>query len=249
MNLLFLTGALACAGFVQGLSGFGFGLVSMSLMPLFMGVKQAAVISTVFTLGSSFVTFARHYRDYEWRLGLGFLVSVCVGLPLGIFLLERGSEQSLTQILGALMLVYAAREFLSRGRLQQVPGVLTIPLGVFSGAMSGAFNLGGVPTAAYAYGNAWTRGQIMAFLQVMITVSCALRVIFFGSSGLLADLPWKWMLLLILPVYCAIWLGHLVLQRNEPHGIRKGIFIFIGISGFYYLFLRHPGVSHLPKLQ
>jgi hypothetical protein len=44
MNWLFPTAAPASAGFVQGLSGFGFGLVSMSLMPLFMGIKQAAVM-------------------------------------------------------------------------------------------------------------------------------------------------------------------------------------------------------------
>jgi len=32
-----------------GLGGFGFGLVSMAVMPLFMPIKEAAVISTAFT--------------------------------------------------------------------------------------------------------------------------------------------------------------------------------------------------------
>ena len=93
MNWPLLAGALACAGFVQGLTGFGFGLVSMSLMPLFMGVKQAAVISTAFSLLATVTTFVRHHRDYNWRLGAGFLVSVCVGVPVGVFFLERSSEQ------------------------------------------------------------------------------------------------------------------------------------------------------------
>ena len=79
MRWLWLTLALSSAGFVQGVSGFGFGLVSMSLLPLCMSVKEAAVISTVFTLLSTVVTFTRHYRDYNWRQGLWFLGSVCVG--------------------------------------------------------------------------------------------------------------------------------------------------------------------------
>ena len=237
MNWFFLTTALACAGFVQSLSGFGFGLVSMSLMPLFMSVKQAAVISTAFSLLATVTTFIRHCGQYDWRLGLQFILSVCVGLPAGVFFLERSSETLLTRTLGGLMLAYACREFLTRSARKSFPTVWTIPLGLFSGAMSGAFNLGGVPTAAYAYAHPWTRGQIMAFLQVMITLSCLLRLVFYQRAGLLAGIPWTRALVLVLPLYAAIWLGHWALQRIHPAHMRKGIFTFIGVSGVYYLFL------------
>jgi uncharacterized membrane protein YfcA len=237
MSSLWLAIALVCAGFVQGLSGFGFGLVSMSLMPLFMGVKQAAVISTAFSLLATVSIFARHYRDYNWRLGAVFLASVCVGVPGGVYFLEQGSERLLVRVLGGLMLAYAAREFLLPERAGGFPRLWTVPLGLFSGAMSGAFNLGGMPTAAYAYSQPWSRGQIMTFLQVMITLSCALRMVLYYKTGLLIGLPWTQALLLAVPVYAAIWLGHVALLRIQLRHLRRGIFIFIAISGFYYLFL------------
>jgi uncharacterized membrane protein YfcA len=235
MNWPLLAGALACAGFVQGLTGFGFGLVSMSLMPLFIGVKEAAVISTAFSLLATVTTFARHYREYNWRLGAVFIVSVCVGVPVGVFFLEKSSEPVLVRVLGGLMLAYAVREFLIRTTPKSFPTAWTIPVGLFSGAISGAFNLGGVPTAAYAYAHPWTRGQIMAFLQVMITLSCVLRIAFYQRAGLLAGIPWTRAVLLALPLYGAIWLGHLALQRIHVTHMRKGIFVFIGLSGIYYL--------------
>ena len=238
MNWPFLALALVCAGFVQGLSGFGFGLVSMSLMPLFLNVKQAAAISTVFSLLATVTVFARHYRDYNWRLGLAFLVSVCVGVPFGVYFLQGASEKLLLHLLGGVMLLFAAREFLLRKQPQTIPQVLTVPLGLFSGALSGAFNLGGIPSAAYAYANPWNRGQIMAFLQVMITVSCILRVIFYSHVGLLREFSWMRGAILAVPIFIAIWLGHLALARISPTHLRKGIFIFIGVSGAYYLFLR-----------
>jgi uncharacterized membrane protein YfcA len=234
---VYLSLAMAAAGFIQALSGFGFGLVSMSLLPLFMGIKQAAVISTVFTLLATLVTFARHYREYHWRLGALFLVSVGIGLPLGVYFLERSSERLLTRLLGALMLAYAAREFLVPGRDKKFPTGWTVPLGLFSGAISGAFNLGGVPSAAYAYAQPWNRGQIMGFLQVMITLSCLLRMLFYRKAGLLAGIPWQQALVVVLPLCLAMWLGHLALKRIEPHNMRRGIFVFIAISGFYYLVL------------
>src|SRR4051794_39260233 len=150
MNWFFLGGALACAGFVQGLTGFGFGLVSMSLMPLFMNVKEAAAISTVFSLLATVTTFIRHAKDYNWRLGFVFLLSVCVGVPVGVYFLDRTSEPLLVHVLGALMLALACYEFFWKRKMSNVPTTLTVPFGVFSGALSGAFNLGGTPTAAYA---------------------------------------------------------------------------------------------------
>ena len=36
-------------------------------------------------------------------------------------------------------------------------------------------------------------------------------------------------------VLIAIWLGHVALQRVHPRHMRQGIFVFIGISGAYYL--------------
>jgi uncharacterized membrane protein YfcA len=230
--------ALICAGFVQGLSGFGFGLVSMSLMPLFLSVKQAAAISTVYSLLATVTIFARHYREYNWRLGLTFLISVCVGVPVGVYFLDRAAESMLLRILGTVMVLFAAREFLLRQQPQTIPRVLTVPFGLFSGALSGAFNLGGVPTAAYAYAHPWTRGQIMAFLQVMITASCILRIIFYSKVGLLNDFSWLYAVLLATPVYGAIWLGHAVQRRISAGHLRKGIFVFIGLSGIYYLFLK-----------
>src|SRR5947207_2095394 len=104
MNWIFLTFALLTAGFVQGLSGFGFGLVSMSLMPLVINVKEAAAISTIFSLLATITTFVRHYREYDWRKGFPFLMSVCIGVPIGVFFLEKTSEPVLRKVLGAMML-------------------------------------------------------------------------------------------------------------------------------------------------
>src|SRR2546430_2200574 len=112
MSWPFLALALLCAGFVQGLTGFGFGLVSMSLMPLVIGVKQAAAISTVFSTLATVTTFVRHYRDYNWRRGLTFLASVCLGVPVGVYFLDRGSESMLLRVMGIIMILFAAPEFL-----------------------------------------------------------------------------------------------------------------------------------------
>ncbi len=238
MNWFLLGGALACAGFVQSLTGFGFGLVSMSLLPFFMSVKEAAAISTVFSFMATITTFIRHAHDYNWRLGFNFFISLCLGVPIGVYFLEKTNEVLLCRVLGAIMILIAAREFLWKKPLIHIPNFLTVPLGLFSGALSGAFNLGGTPTAAYAYAHPWSRGQIMAFLQVTITTSCALRMIGYGKFGYFKEFSWTRGALIAIPLYLAIWLGHALLQKINPKQIRCGVFVFIGVAGIYYLLIR-----------
>jgi uncharacterized membrane protein YfcA len=77
----------------------------------------------------------------------------------------------------------------------------------------------------------------MAFLQVMITLSAGLRIVFYKRFGILEDLSLINFLLLVAPLFLAIWLGHCVMGKIKPQHMRRGVFIFIGVTGIYY-FLR-----------
>lgn len=235
MNWPFLIATLACAGFVQGLVGFGFGLVSMSLLPAVLGLKQAAAIGTFYGLLVIIATFVRYYRDYDWRLGIPFLISLCLGVPVGIYFLESLNETLLLRILGVVMIYFAVREFIGRKQAQSIPAPWAVPMGLFSGCLSGAFNLGGIPTATYAYAHPWSHGQIMAYLQMTLILSCTLRLAFYGKFGYLKEFTWAIGAMVVIPLFAAMFLGQFVMSRIEPKYMRRGIFVFIGAAGVYYL--------------
>ena len=238
MNWPLIVIALACSGFAQGLTGFGFGLISMAILPATLGnVKQAAAISTIYGLLVTIATFIRHMKDYQWRLGLPFLISSCIGVPFGVYFLEKSSEGLLLKILGAVMIAFAAREFLVKRPLQTISTPLSLPFGLFSGSLSGAFNLGGIPTAIYAYAHTWSKGQIIAFLQVMLVTSCTLRLILYNKFGYFREFSWTWGLGILVPVFAAMALGHWLMEKIPAKQMRRAIFTFIGIAGLYYLFL------------
>jgi uncharacterized membrane protein YfcA len=207
----------------------------MSLLPAVLGIKQAAAIGTFYGLIVVIATFAQHYRDYDWRLGIPYLISCCVGVPVGVYFLEKFSEGLLLKVLGAVMLYFAVREFLVKKPLQSISTPMSVPFGLFSGVLSGAFNLGGIPTATYAYAHPWTRGQIMAFLQMMLILSCTLRLFLYGKVGYLKEFSWTFGAAVAIPLFASMFLGNFVMNRVSPKYMRKGIFIFIGTAGLYYL--------------
>jgi uncharacterized protein len=162
---------------------------------------------------------------------------MCVGVPAGVYFLENLNEQLLLKILGAVMVYFAVREFLIKKPIQRISTPMSVPFGLFSGVLSGAFNLGGIPTATFAYAHPWSRGQIMAFLQTMLILSCTLRLFLYGKFGYLKEFSWRFGAIVAVPLFGSMFLGNVVMSRIHPKHMRKGIFAFIGLAGIYYLFI------------
>ena len=66
MSLAWLVGAvvIAAACFVQGLAGFGIGLVSLAFLPFLMSPQQAVVLMTVYAAIFIAVIFIPLRRDF-----------------------------------------------------------------------------------------------------------------------------------------------------------------------------------------
>ena len=133
------------------------------------------------------------------------------------------------------MIAFALREFFFKVEPKSIHPALSVPIGIFSGSLSGAFNLGGIPTATYAYAHPWTRGQIMAFLQTMLILSCTLAPFLYGKFGYLKQFSWTFGAVVAVPLFGSMFLGHYVMDRIHPKHMRQGIFAFIGLAGIYYL--------------
>ncbi len=226
---------LSLAGFVQGLTGFGFGLVAMSLLPLLLDLKSAAAISVVFNILVTALTLFANRRHFEWRTGWPLIIGSCCGVPLGVYLLVLAPHQLLLRLLGAIMIASAVNElaFARRGGLG-IPERAGFALGVVSGGLSGAFNMGGPPAIAYVYSQPWRKEAAVAVLQVVFGLAAVLRLILFGATGLLSLELWRTALWGALPVFTAILLGTRFFHRVSQERLRYGVFLFLGALGAKY---------------
>src|SRR6476469_6507794 len=104
---LFLTIALgaALAGFVQGLSGFGFGLTAMAIWAWTMEPKLAAVLALFGGLsGQVFAAFTVR-RGWHFATLLPFILGGIAGLPIGLWLLPKLDVPTFKLLLGTLLVV------------------------------------------------------------------------------------------------------------------------------------------------
>lgn len=112
LYLLVALGA-GVAGFVQGLSGFAFGLVAMSIWAWTVDPMLAAVLAVFGALVGQLIAAFTVRRAFDRALLLPFLLGGLAGVPLGVWLLPRMDVPVFKACLGGLLVLWAPAMLLS----------------------------------------------------------------------------------------------------------------------------------------
>jgi len=214
MELYILVAVVLAAGFVTGLSGFGFGLVSMGFLPLFMSIRVANPFVSLFSV---FLFLAMIYplrRHVRLDTLLPLLVGAAVGVPLGIFALALLDEVILKRILGGIILLYLAYDLLLRERF---PGDLHrawgYAAGLLAGAFSGAFSVSGPVAIAYINTRHADKLTLKANIVAYFLVLLAYKIPLLFVGGLVTEEVLRYVLILSLPTAAGLAAGMLLFRR------------------------------------
>ncbi|WP_372824018.1 sulfite exporter TauE/SafE family protein [Polaromonas sp.] len=101
-TLVIIAGAIA-AGFVQGLSGFGFGLVAMSFWAWTIDPRLAAAMAVFGALTGQIIAAVTVRRGFDLKTLAPFVVGGLLGLPVGLWLLPRLDVLMFKAMLGVLL--------------------------------------------------------------------------------------------------------------------------------------------------
>lgn len=94
------------AGFVQGLSGFGFSLVAMSFWAWMIEPRIAAVLAVSGALTGQVLAAVTVRRGFHAARLLPFVAGGLLGIPLGMLLLPRLDPTSFRAFIGAVLAVW-----------------------------------------------------------------------------------------------------------------------------------------------
>ncbi|MCF7918961.1 MAG: sulfite exporter TauE/SafE family protein [Candidatus Cloacimonetes bacterium] len=147
MNSLILWGSIiiAASALLQGLSGFGFSILSLPLLSMFLSPKTVVPVLLIFSMIINVTVIISCWRSFSihhiWRL----LVGGIIGLPLGAKLLMILDDDLLRRGIGFFVVVFALL-LLTGKRWQLKREKLAQPfIGFLSGIFSGSVGISGPP--------------------------------------------------------------------------------------------------------
>ena len=184
--LLTALGAVV-AGFVQGLSGFAFGLVAMSFWAWALEPRLAACLAVFGALTGQIVAAVTVRRGFDGKLLAPFLIGGLAGVPVGVWLLPHLDMQGVKAALGGLLVLWCPTMLLSKHlpKLSFGGRYADAVVGMAGGFLSGMGGFSGtVPTlwcTLRGFQKDTQRSVIQNFNLAMLSVTLGI----YGANGLI----------------------------------------------------------------
>lgn len=233
MSLAWAVGAvvIAAASFVQGLAGFGIGLVSLAFLPFLMSPQQAVVLITLFATVFIVVIFVPLRRDFR-RAGMVELVAGSVlATPAGIWLLAALPADLLKRLIGLVLLVIVALEWLGLYPERLEGRAWGLGAGLAAGLLGGAIGTPGPPVILYAAAQGWSARTVKANIQAFLMINQAVILLGYWWAGLLDREIWHLTWLYALPAAAGLAAGMLLFARLDRQRFRRVVFGVLFLSG------------------
>ncbi|QEF98984.1 Sulfite exporter TauE/SafE [Stieleria maiorica] len=167
------------AGFVHSAIGFGFGMVAVTLLPLFVEVRQSHVVISTASVPVLMMAAWAYREGADWSALWRALVGAAIGMPLGLLAFEWVSPDWLIRGTGLAILVMVAISIRNRRRANSEtksrPGSSWIA-GALGGFLAGAVTIAGPPVAAYALSQPWEQSRFKAFLNQFLCAVASYKV-------------------------------------------------------------------------
>lgn len=230
------------AAFVQRVSGFGFGIFIMTVLPYHMpSYGEATTLSGLLAMVTSVIIVARTWRHICWWKLLPILMTFLVVSFFAVKFVayadpSTNSGQALEGILRKALgcvLIFASVWFMWLKDRVKLPTTMPVQVGMgtLSGVMGGLFGMQGPPAVLYFVATNSTKESYIAMAQTYFLVGNFAMTLFRANCGLLTPTVfthWCWA---VPAVILGTWIGSLAFRRISLPILRMIIYIYMAISG------------------
>jgi uncharacterized membrane protein YfcA len=220
---------VAAAGLAQGLSGFGFSLVSIPLLALVVPVKAAIVGGAILGLVQSGQIVAREHRHVEWRSAAVLVAAAVVGMPIGLLVITRVPEEPLQVVIAVTVLVFTTVLW-RRVRLPTDSLPAEVGVGFTSGMLSTSTGMSGPPLVIALQARGVAPSAFRATLAIVFVCGSAISLLLFWSRGLMTDEALRVAVAGLPGLLVGIIVGELAFRRVDHERFRRIVLVLLVAS-------------------
>ncbi len=234
--LLIVVGA-AVAGFVQGLSGFGFSLVSLSIWAWTLDPKLAAVLAVVGGFSGQLLAAFSVRRGFNARRVLPFIAGGLLGVPVGLWLLPQVDAVMFRILIGTVLVVWCPVMLLSSRmpRIRFGGRVADGVAGMVGGAMGPLGGFSGAAPTLWCTLRGYPRDEQRAIVQNFNLAMLGVTLFSYVASGLVQRPMLPLMAAVVLALLLPARLGMQVYVGISPLVFRNTVLGLLTVSGLAML--------------
>lgn len=185
LTVILLGGAVVfLAGLTQGVTGFGFALVSAPIMVIFLSPKVVVPIVVTYGVLISIVILVECRKWLDLKRIWPLMISGLAGIPVGVYLLAALDAGTLKVLIGLVITLFALAILTGFQKPIQNEGLAFGPVGFISGVLGGSTSMGGPPAVLFFANQGVEKQTFRANLVAYFLVLSVGAVMAFVLNGL-----------------------------------------------------------------
>lgn len=232
LYLTVLAGALL-AGFVNGLAGFGTGLVALGLWLHVMDPLLAAPLVAICSVAAQSLSLAAVRHALNLRRLWPFLLGGVLGVPVGVLALDHIDVSVFRGAVGIFLVVYTLVALLAR----RVPTVDRAgragdgAVGFAGGILGGAAGLSGALPTVWCNLKGWGKAEQRAVFQPFNLTILSWALVSQAAQGFLTEEVGRLALTCLPGTVLGVWLGLKTYGRVDDRQFRRIVLSLLCASG------------------
>ena len=236
-----LIGALA-AGFVQGLSGFAFGLVAMTFWVWTIPPQLAGPLVVFGSLVGQMLSLGSFRRSFDGRRLWPFVLGGCAGTPIGVWMLRFIDPTEFRIAVGLILVAYCPLMLFIRAVPRVIAGgrLADGGIGLIGGFMGGLGGLNGPAPTLWCSLRGWSRDEQRAVFQSFSLCMQSLALAMYAANGLITRQTVLLFAVVAPAMVVPTLIGVRFYRRFSEAGFRQLILILLSLSGVVLLLASVP---------
>jgi len=220
--------------FFESIFGFGGGLIAYSFLGFFIDIKEMVMAGLyIGTLSSLYIAFTSR-KHFEVKIFTKLIPLALLGSVIGVCIFMFFSAEKLSFIFAIILFFLAIKMIFFDD--YKFPKLLKNKF-LLTGALSqGAFGMGGPFIVSVIKNDFKSKSSLRATMAVYFVFCNVLRIIqmFFANKlkiEFFSNIVWT-----IIPVFIAIYFGHLIHLKIKEDVFKKGVSTIIILASINFIF-------------
>ena len=216
---------------LQGLTGFGFSILAVPLITLFISPKTAVPILLIYSMIINIVVLYSARRSVNLKKIWILLVAGIITMPLGTHLLVIMNENLLKIFIGSMIFIFGILLLIGFRKQFSNEKVAMLPVGMLSGLLGGSISISGPPIILFLSNQNVDKHAFRGNLAAYFFILNLFTVPVYYVNGLLTNEVWIYSLNFLPGLLVGVFVGNLLSHKIKNDHFKKLTLVLLIIMG------------------
>ena len=230
---LIVAAGAAGAGLLQGLTGFAFSLVALSIWTWALTPQQAAPLAVFGALLGQFASLTAIRGGFDMPRIAPMIVAGWLGVPIGALLLHNADPERFKLVIGVLLSGFCLFTLIVRD-LPTIRGGgrgIDAAAGLIGGVLGGLGGMSGFIPALWTQLRGWKRDLRRATMQAYNIAMHVVTIAVYWGTGEIRQVDWKLFLVVAPAMLIPSYLGARVYRRASDNAFKQIVLVVLLLTG------------------